>query len=222
MYSRYVLESEHMKKFFDYIQLPNFDISSDAAATFKVEYSLEVTNYVIHYSTAPFQHVDWSSLWYIIYSLVEQTWVGWLSFFISVSVNIFPLFRLIKLWMHVKHPEIMVFKHCFLTYAGSDFIFQPVWKRDVCQSKLATEEVWETHLLAMYIGIDGKGLCSIKDRGNQTTDLFSKWDVHLWITFEEYSFLKMELVFCMPHLWYCLKNGRSARFKLFVWWCLFI
>lgn len=35
---RYVLESEHMKKFFDYIQVPNFDISSDAAATFKVEF----------------------------------------------------------------------------------------------------------------------------------------------------------------------------------------
>jgi hypothetical protein len=25
-----------MKKFFDYIQLPNFDIASDASATFKV------------------------------------------------------------------------------------------------------------------------------------------------------------------------------------------
>lgn len=36
---RYVLESEHMKKFFDFIQLPNFDIASDAAATFKVGYS---------------------------------------------------------------------------------------------------------------------------------------------------------------------------------------
>ncbi|XP_027184561.1 putative MO25-like protein At5g47540 [Coffea eugenioides] len=33
--ARYVLESEHMKKFFDYIQLPNFDIAADAAATFK-------------------------------------------------------------------------------------------------------------------------------------------------------------------------------------------
>ncbi|XP_068634115.1 putative MO25-like protein At5g47540 [Aristolochia californica] len=33
--ARYVLESEHMKKFFDYIQLPNFDIASDASATFK-------------------------------------------------------------------------------------------------------------------------------------------------------------------------------------------
>ena len=33
---RYVLESQHMKKFFDYIQLPNFDIAADAAATFKV------------------------------------------------------------------------------------------------------------------------------------------------------------------------------------------
>ncbi|KAF3790701.1 putative MO25-like protein [Nymphaea thermarum] len=33
--ARYVLESEHVKKFFDYIQLPNFDIASDASATFK-------------------------------------------------------------------------------------------------------------------------------------------------------------------------------------------
>uniref|UniRef100_A0A0C9S729 TSA: Wollemia nobilis Ref_Wollemi_Transcript_9849_1799 transcribed RNA sequence n=1 Tax=Wollemia nobilis TaxID=56998 RepID=A0A0C9S729_9CONI len=33
--ARYVLESDNMKKFFDYIQLPNFDIASDAAATFK-------------------------------------------------------------------------------------------------------------------------------------------------------------------------------------------
>ncbi|KAJ1415572.1 Mo25-like [Sesbania bispinosa] len=36
--ARYVLESEHMKKFFDYIQMPNFEIASDAVATFKVEY----------------------------------------------------------------------------------------------------------------------------------------------------------------------------------------
>lgn len=28
-----------MKKFFDYIQLPNFDIAADAAATFKVKRS---------------------------------------------------------------------------------------------------------------------------------------------------------------------------------------
>ncbi|GJZ47046.1 putative MO25-like protein [Tanacetum coccineum] len=33
--ARYVLESQHMKKFFDFIQLPNFDIAADAAATFK-------------------------------------------------------------------------------------------------------------------------------------------------------------------------------------------
>ncbi|XP_020682179.1 putative MO25-like protein At5g47540 isoform X2 [Dendrobium catenatum] len=33
--ARYVLESEYMKKFFDYIELPNFDIASDASATFK-------------------------------------------------------------------------------------------------------------------------------------------------------------------------------------------
>nr|XP_043623268.1 putative MO25-like protein At5g47540 [Erigeron canadensis] len=33
--ARYVLESEHIKKFFNFIQLPNFDISADAAATFK-------------------------------------------------------------------------------------------------------------------------------------------------------------------------------------------
>lgn len=33
--ARYVLESEYMKKFFDYIELPNFDVASDASATFK-------------------------------------------------------------------------------------------------------------------------------------------------------------------------------------------
>ncbi|KAF9597359.1 hypothetical protein IFM89_017262 [Coptis chinensis] len=33
--AKYVLESDHMKKFFEYIQLPNFDISSDAWTTFK-------------------------------------------------------------------------------------------------------------------------------------------------------------------------------------------
>ncbi|CAM8949758.1 unnamed protein product [Rhodiola kirilowii] len=33
--ARYVLESDHMKKFFEYIQIPNFDIASDAAATFR-------------------------------------------------------------------------------------------------------------------------------------------------------------------------------------------
>ncbi|KAL6538584.1 hypothetical protein OROGR_012572 [Orobanche gracilis] len=33
--ARYVLQSQHMKKFFNYIQLPYFDIASDAAATFK-------------------------------------------------------------------------------------------------------------------------------------------------------------------------------------------
>lgn len=32
-----VLVSEHMKKFFDFKQLPNFDIAADAAATFKVD-----------------------------------------------------------------------------------------------------------------------------------------------------------------------------------------
>lgn len=31
-----------MKKFFDYIQLPNFDIAADAAATFKVVISFGV------------------------------------------------------------------------------------------------------------------------------------------------------------------------------------
>ncbi|KAG2646511.1 hypothetical protein PVAP13_2KG512500 [Panicum virgatum] len=46
--ARYVLESEHMKKFFDYIQLPNFDIASDASATFKelLTRLLSSTNYI--------------------------------------------------------------------------------------------------------------------------------------------------------------------------------
>ena len=49
---RYVLESEHMKKFFDYIQLPNFDIASDASATFKVSFLnfVTLTIFSIYYS----------------------------------------------------------------------------------------------------------------------------------------------------------------------------
>ncbi|GAA0185701.1 hypothetical protein LIER_32989 [Lithospermum erythrorhizon] len=33
--ARYVLNCEHMKKLFDYIQLPNFDVAADAISTFK-------------------------------------------------------------------------------------------------------------------------------------------------------------------------------------------
>ncbi|KAM1059529.1 hypothetical protein TB1_023578 [Malus domestica] len=33
--ARYVLESDHVKEFFYYIQTPNFDVASDAATTFK-------------------------------------------------------------------------------------------------------------------------------------------------------------------------------------------
>ncbi|CDP13759.1 unnamed protein product [Coffea canephora] len=33
--ARYVLKSVHVKKFFDYMQLPNFDVAADATATFK-------------------------------------------------------------------------------------------------------------------------------------------------------------------------------------------
>jgi Mo25-like len=45
---RYVLESEHMKKFFDYIQLPNFDIASDASATFKVRFTDKLFERSVH------------------------------------------------------------------------------------------------------------------------------------------------------------------------------
>ncbi|XP_010324291.1 putative MO25-like protein At5g47540 isoform X1 [Solanum lycopersicum] len=33
--ARYVLNSEHMKKFFDHMQIPEFDVAADATATFK-------------------------------------------------------------------------------------------------------------------------------------------------------------------------------------------
>ncbi|XP_075494122.1 putative MO25-like protein At5g47540 isoform X2 [Primulina tabacum] len=33
--ARYALKSQHVKKFFDYMQLPTFDVASDVAATFK-------------------------------------------------------------------------------------------------------------------------------------------------------------------------------------------
>lgn len=33
---RFVLESGNVEKFFVYVELPNFDVASDASATFKV------------------------------------------------------------------------------------------------------------------------------------------------------------------------------------------
>ncbi|GJN14048.1 hypothetical protein PR202_gb00823 [Eleusine coracana subsp. coracana] len=42
--ARYVLESEHMRKFFDYIQLPDFNIASDAFRTFKATLCLLNSN----------------------------------------------------------------------------------------------------------------------------------------------------------------------------------
>ena len=36
IFDRYVLESNHLKKFFDYVQDPNYEVASDATATFKV------------------------------------------------------------------------------------------------------------------------------------------------------------------------------------------
>lgn len=47
VWNRFVLNSENMDKFFDYIQLPNFDIAADAAATFKV-YSVSVVYVTDH------------------------------------------------------------------------------------------------------------------------------------------------------------------------------
>lgn len=41
--AKYLLESDHMKAFFKYQHDPNFDISSDAAAIFKVKYLKKCT-----------------------------------------------------------------------------------------------------------------------------------------------------------------------------------
>ncbi|KAL1567794.1 putative MO25-like protein isoform X2 [Salvia divinorum] len=49
--AKYILDSQHMKKFLEYIQLPNFDVASDAAGTFKffADYNSKLlvsTNYI--------------------------------------------------------------------------------------------------------------------------------------------------------------------------------
>jgi hypothetical protein len=70
---RYVLESEHMKKFFDYIQLPNFDIASDASLTFKVR----CTNKLFEKCSL---HCDLAHVGTISYVLVPVKFsVTWLS-----------------------------------------------------------------------------------------------------------------------------------------------
>lgn len=45
VFFRHVLESDNMKKFFEYIQLPNFEIASDAVATFKVCLWYDISNF---------------------------------------------------------------------------------------------------------------------------------------------------------------------------------
>ncbi|TYK19337.1 putative MO25-like protein [Cucumis melo var. makuwa] len=43
--AKYVLESEHMRNFFDYIQNPIFYVASDASATFRVEHKSTVAGF---------------------------------------------------------------------------------------------------------------------------------------------------------------------------------
>ncbi|ONM24768.1 Putative MO25-like protein [Zea mays] len=74
--ARYVLESEHMKKFFDYIQLPNFDIASDASATFKellTRHKATVAEFLSN-------NYDWVSIFTL----------GRLFKFISFTMNLYP------------------------------------------------------------------------------------------------------------------------------------
>lgn len=54
-----------MKKFFDYIQIPNFDIAADAAATFKV-----VIKFWRH---APFAHKVWCFKCHLIAGTHDET-----------------------------------------------------------------------------------------------------------------------------------------------------
>ncbi|KAM6548472.1 hypothetical protein CsatB_020148 [Cannabis sativa] len=51
--AKYVLDSQHMKKFFNYIQIPTFEISSDAALTFKFfqEYNSKLLDSSSNYIT---------------------------------------------------------------------------------------------------------------------------------------------------------------------------
>lgn len=108
---RYVLESEHMKKFFDYIQLPNFDIASDAAATFKVEYYVRLSF-----------SIGWSSICCIICAYSRRVF-GWLAiwylyiWYIALNNRLSIKFRAkeakISLLRDI-HIGILVTQHFFL------------------------------------------------------------------------------------------------------------
>ena len=77
---RYVLESEHMKSFFDFIQLPNFDIASDAAATFKVGYSIANSLHITFFFFSFFQLFGLSIiLLRYMCSVVDQWLIGLLT-----------------------------------------------------------------------------------------------------------------------------------------------
>jgi len=61
-----------MKKFFDYIQLPNFDIAADAAATFKVHFVLKNLWLQISYFVQ-FTYFQ-QSLRHIIFCCLRSSW----------------------------------------------------------------------------------------------------------------------------------------------------
>lgn len=102
---RYVLESDHMKKFFDYIQLPNFDIASDASATFKVIcWSPPCKKFVGFSSSFPNLYA-----WIILRMLhrLHITSLCPLAAGITIFYFSFPKVTLIKMWQFFFHWNLI-------------------------------------------------------------------------------------------------------------------
>ena len=108
---RYVLESEHMKKFFDYIQLPNFDIASDASATFKVSF--------LNFVTLTIFSIYYSLVWSYCATVTRNYWQGikqpWLNFspIIMIGSVFIP-------WAH--YWKIISFTDVFVSFLGAVYV----------------------------------------------------------------------------------------------------
>ncbi|GJM88248.1 hypothetical protein PR202_ga04288 [Eleusine coracana subsp. coracana] len=130
--SGYVLESEHMRKFFDYIQLPDFNIASDAFRTFKELLTRHKSSAAEFFS----RNYDWffsefnckllSSSNYIIRRqatqlladiLLDRSNTAVMVCYVSSKENLIVLMNLLREQSKAIQTEAFhVFKHIYVCY----------------------------------------------------------------------------------------------------------
>ncbi|GJM88250.1 hypothetical protein PR202_ga04290 [Eleusine coracana subsp. coracana] len=99
--SGYVLESEHMRKFFDYIQLPDFNIASDAFRTFK--------ELLTRHKSSAAEFFSRNYDWLLADILLDRSNTAVMVCYVSSKENLIVLMNLLRLFAanQNKPPEIV-------------------------------------------------------------------------------------------------------------------